>query len=180
MADQDERISQLNPLNEAAPQDLIPLVDVDQDETKHIRKDRLMGSPGPIGWNNRSTGEFTTIELSAGETVNEISDDDTFVVADIDQISTKRAIKAYIAGMVASVEVGNESLPSGDTTGTVVFSVAKATANYGVAWSLVNTTDFPPSIYAGTIYDKTINGFSIIFSGPMDTNNYVLSWIVSE
>ena len=58
MAGLDEKISGLNSLNIGAGSDLIPLVDVDQIETKNIRIDRLMGSPGPIGWNNADTGEF--------------------------------------------------------------------------------------------------------------------------
>ena len=40
MADHDEKISGLTPLGAAAAQDLIPIVDVDQVETKSIRKDR--------------------------------------------------------------------------------------------------------------------------------------------
>ena len=99
---------------------------------------------------------------------------------------TNRVLEAWapgtvsISGLAGSSNFGNESLLNEDTTASVVFSVAEPDTNYSIAWTLVNTTDFPPSIYVGIVYDKTVNGFSVIFSGSMDTGNYELSWTVTR
>lgn len=113
--------------------------------------------------------------------INEFSTDGTLAGNSDTAVPTEQAVKTYVdAQVTATAIVGNEDLSTGDTTAAITFLVAQPDANYGVAWSLVNTTDFPPSIYAGTIYEKTINGFSVIFSGTIDTDNYVLSWIVTR
>lgn len=293
---EDKKISELNLLGAASSEDLIPIDDIDQNETKAIRKDALLASPGPVGSTAPSIGKFTTLQVTSGATINEFSTDGTLagdsnsalpteqavktyvdsqisgvdehnellniqggdstagefyhltqeiydglfsgspliglgsqaetnlivdygineVTIDIsgtetlrvdstgmtlvlgtsidefstdetlsgnsdDAVPTEKAVKTYVDNqVVAAVIVGNEDLSSGDTTASITFVVAQSDINYGVAWSLVNTTNFPPSIYAGTIYDKTTNGFSVIFSGPMDTDNYVLSWIVTR
>ncbi len=92
----DQKISELNPLAILAGNDLIPVVDVDEAETKNITKTNLMASPGPIGGTNPNTGEFTTIELTLGATVDEISTDVLFAASADDQLSTALAIKTYV------------------------------------------------------------------------------------
>lgn len=337
----DKKISELNSLYAAAAQDLIPLVDVDQDETKKIRKDLLMGTPGPIGNLNPSTGQFTTLQLTSGATVDEISTDVTFAAAADDQLATALAIKTYVDNSIGSHDEHNELLGiqggdstaeeyyhltltehdqltgggitslhyhsgsttdhntlnnlqggdstsleyyhltqaihdglfsgspliglgsqsgtnlivdygtnevtidissvetlkadstgltlqlgtninefstdgtlsgnsddavptekavktyvdniqaldtlsgmqgvvSGDSTCTVVFDTPQVDTQYSVVGNLVNEDDTPPSIYAHIITEKTVTGFSVLFSGPVDSGNYVFDWIVSR
>jgi len=114
----DKKISELNSLLEAAAQDLIPLVDVDQDETKNIRKDRLMGSPGAIGQYTPGTGQFTTLQVTTGATVDEISTDVTFATAANDQLATALAIKTYVDAQIGGTPIHNNllQLQGGDST----------------------------------------------------------------
>ena len=118
MADHDEKISGLTPLGAAAAQDLIPIVDVDKVETKSIRKDRLMGSPGPIGVNVPSTGEFTTLQISTGLTIiDEFSTDGTFLAATDDQLSTTLAIKTYVDSEISMIDHNDlVDIQGGDST----------------------------------------------------------------
>ena len=183
MAVVDKKISELTALTDATAGDLLVIVDIDEpdpdDQTKRITWAELMGTPGPIGVTTPSTGEFT--ELTLVNTVNEISNDETLSGDSTSAISTEHAIKTYVDTLVTSTAiVGNETLSNGDTTATITFVSSQPDTDYGVAWSLVNTTDNFPSIYAGTIFEKTTDGFLVIFSGSMDTNNYVLSWIVTR
>ena len=361
MADIDKKISQLNSLAAASAEDLIPLVDVDQIETKSIRKDRLMGSPGPVGNNTPDTGEFTTLQVTSGATVDEFSTDVTFAAAANDQLATALAIKTYVDSQTgvgvhndllglqggdstaefyhltqaihdglfsasptigignpsgtnirvdygnnlinmttdiggsyitifdvigdaggspeASIRIGNQAhtyiylreiddsgdgsfrmyagddiqlhavnevtieigstdevtidnsgvtlragtninefstdgtlsgnsddavptekavktyvdniqaldtlsgmqgVVSGDSTCTVVFDTPQVDTQYAVVGNLVNEVDTPPSIYPHIITEKTVTGFSVLFSGPVDSGNYVFDWIVSR
>lgn len=82
--------------------------------------------------------------------------------------------------LVLTGQAGNESLSLGDSTSIVVFATAEDDVNYSVTWSLVYEGGSTPSIYSGTVFDKLTTGFSVIFSGPMDTNDYVLSWIITR
>jgi hypothetical protein len=118
MAAIDEKISDLTSLTEAASNDLIPLVDVSEDKTTNIRKDRLFGSPGQIGWDNSNTGKFTTILLDSGATVNEISTDVLFSAASNIQLSTSLAVKTYVDTQVAILPEHNTliSIQGGDST----------------------------------------------------------------
>jgi len=179
MAAADKKISGLTPMTVVASGDMLAVVDISEidpdDQTKRITWAELLGSPGPIGVTTPSTGEFTSLTLV--NTVNEISNDETLSGDSTSAICTEHVIKTYVD---AAAVVGNETLLNGDTTASIIFSVSQADENYGVAWSLVNTTDYPPSTYAGTIFEKTVDGFSVIFSEPMDTNNYVFSWIVTR
>jgi len=183
MAAVDQKISELTTLTIAAAGDYFAVVDIDEsdvdDRTKKITLSDLMGSPGAIGSINPSSLDATSITLII--TVDEFSTDGTLAGDSDSAIPTEKAVKTYVDAQVSGgAIVGNEALSSTDTTATITFGSPEADANYGVAWSLVNTTDDPPSIYAGTVFEKTTNGFSVIFSSPMDTNNYVLSWIVTR
>ena len=82
--------------------------------------------------------------------------------------------------LVLTGQAGNDALSLGDSTSIVVFATAEDDANYSVTWSLVYEGGGTPSIYSGTVFDKLTTGFSVIFSGPMDTNDYVLSWIITR
>lgn len=96
-------------------------------------------------------------------------------------LSTKEYVDDAIA---AAIEVdvinGSEPLNKDDSTGTVIFDVSQVDTNYSVVGNLVNEVDWSPSIYGHIITEKTTTGFTILFSGPIDSSNYEFDWILSR
>ncbi len=93
----DKKITGLNVLLIATAVDVIPIVNVDRDgTTKKITLANLMGSPGPIGANTPNSGEFTTLELPAGTSVNEFSIDGTLAGDSDDAVPTEKAVATAI------------------------------------------------------------------------------------
>lgn len=245
MAAVDKKISELTRLTIAASGDDFVVVDYSETNidirTKRISLSNLMGSPGPIGANNPSSIDATSIvvlnavdeyglDVTANSRItgdlyirgNLLVDGTTFVVVNqelttSDNIATLNQgesgagvtlgqagllidrgtetnyhiifdesddrFKVGLVGsekLVLTGQAGNESLSLGDSTSIVVFATAEDDTNYSVTWSLVYEGGSTPSIYSGTVFDKTTTGFSVIFSGPMDTNDYVLSWIITR
>jgi hypothetical protein len=52
--------------------------------------------------------------------------------------------------------------------------------DYSIAATLRNDTDATASIYAWTIVEKTTTSFTVRFSGPLDSSNYVFEWFICE
>jgi len=73
---------------------------------------------------------------------------------------------------------GKESLVSGATSLFVPFSNVLSSSNYTTTVSLENTIDAEPSIYSTLVSNTTVSGFTVLFSGDMDSPNYKLNWIV--
>jgi len=71
-------------------------------------------------------------------------------------------------------------LSNGDTTKTVTFAVPEVDNDYSIALGISNVDDPTPSIYSYSIIAKTVNGFTVQFSSPIDSNNYKLNWIASR
>jgi len=59
----------------------------------------------------------------------------------------------------------------------VVFPSPISDLSYNVNIELV-TSDGNPSVYSSVVGSKTVSGFTVFFSGEIDTNNYVLEWEV--
>jgi len=57
----------------------------------------------------------------------------------------------------------------------IVFPSPLSDLFYNVNVELV-TTDGKPSIYSLVVGSKSVNGFTVFFSGEIDTNNYILEW----
>jgi hypothetical protein len=74
---------------------------------------------------------------------------------------------------------GRTSVSNGAATVTVSFDDLGHT-NYTVNATLVNTSDAPPSIYMFIVSAKTVNSFTIIFTGDMDSANYFIDWMLIE
>jgi hypothetical protein len=53
-------------------------------------------------------------------------------------------------------------------------------SNYNIIVSLVNTQDLTPSIYSHSVTQKSLNEFQVDLSGPMDSTNYHLEWMICE
>jgi hypothetical protein len=93
----------------------------------------------------------------------------------------KIATQAYVDAQIGlGIETGNLSLSDGDTTASVVFVQLQGSTKYSLSYSLVNTVDVAPSAYGMVVFDKAIDGFSVLFSSPIDSDNYQLSWIVVD
>jgi len=71
---------------------------------------------------------------------------------------------------------GIEHLGNGDTGTSVSFAMSFPSANYTLFISVENTTDSPAAEYAVTIDSKTASGFSVHYSGDIDSDNYYLNW----
>lgn len=75
-------------------------------------------------------------------------------------------------------KTGRYSIANNAKAITVAFASAYPTTNYTVTAALGNTgSPDPPSIYPFTIFNKTVNGFDVYFSGRMDSSDYELEWI---
>jgi len=71
---------------------------------------------------------------------------------------------------------GREPVGLKDTGTSVSFATAFPNSNYSLFVSLENTIDSPASEYAINIDGKTASGFSVHYSGKIDSNNYYLNW----
>jgi hypothetical protein len=61
----------------------------------------------------------------------------------------------------------------------VVFPSPLSDTSYNINSELV-TSDGNPSIYSSVVGSKTVSGFTVFFSGEIDTGNYILEWDVSR
>jgi hypothetical protein len=93
----------------------------------------------------------------------------------------------YEAGYVIS-EISNysaglqnaETLTVDSTSITVVFDEAQPNDGYSIILNMFNEDVVLPSIYAYTVIDKTINGFTVEFSSPIDSNGYYMTWDIRD
>ena len=125
----DQKISVLTSLTQAASADEFAIVDVDQTQTKKITKLSLMGSPGPIGGINSSTGEFTTLQVASGVVVNDFSDDGTLSGDSATTLVTERAIKEYVDLHAVANHNDLTGLQGGDATASEFFHLTEAIYN---------------------------------------------------
>jgi hypothetical protein len=70
----------------------------------------------------------------------------------------------------------SSSISSGVYSTTVNFDRAFANDQYVLTVGLENTVDPEPSIYPILIRDKSTTGFTVDFSGDIDSDNYYLNW----
>lgn len=108
--------------------------------------------------------EFQLKSLVAGNNIALPSDSDTITVS-----------AAHLRG-----EGGIVSIANGVSTATVTFDTSAADTFYAVSISLSNEIDANPSMYGMTVTEKTTEGFTVNFSGVMDSANYVLDWAVNQ
>ncbi len=187
MAD-DKRITGLEPLPEAASDDVLAIVDVagPSDVTKKITTEDLFASPQPIGSSFASTGEFTTLDFDGGgATISEFSTDGTLSGDSDTAVPTEKAIKTYVdnatlagtsgsSGSSGTSGIAGTSGTSG-VAGTSGTSGASGTSGTSGASGTSGTSGTSPVTAGGTdnaiaIYDGTaaIQASSIIID---DINN---------
>jgi len=72
---------------------------------------------------------------------------------------------------------GAVPIPVGAVSQIVTFITPEPDTSYNVSTELVTSdTISTPSVYSSVIGLKTVNGFTIFFSGEIDTTTYVLEW----
>jgi hypothetical protein len=151
----DKKISQLDALLIADSVDLLAIVDLGASQTKKITIAGLMTSPGPIGSVTPSTGEFTTLELPTGVTVNELSSNTSLGTSDT-ALPTQNAVKTYVDNYVAQDNVRRISSDSTADVGDVI---------------LVDTTAGDVNI----VIDTSVNGRTSIKKVTSDTNDVIIT-----
>jgi len=72
---------------------------------------------------------------------------------------------------------GQETISNGVDSKSVTFGTSFPNTDYSLVFSLENTVDAAPSVYAMIITQKTTAGFTVLFSGKMDSTDYKLNWI---
>lgn len=73
---------------------------------------------------------------------------------------------------------GKLALTEGAFRYTVNFETELPDNSYTLTTSLINNVDTPVSVYSYTITNTTTSGFDMEFSGTIDSNNFVVHWIV--
>lgn len=95
------------------------------------------------------------------------------------------ATKSYVDDEITTIsgsltdktKTGRTLLAFDDYSKSVVFGTAFSDINYSLSVMMRNIVDSPPSIYPMIVTVTTVSGFSVLFSGDIDSNNYYLDWI---
>lgn len=86
--------------------------------------------------------------------------------------------KSYVDNVAGGgTKTGRETLLLNDSSKAVTFSSVYADTSYTVSAMMNNTIDAIPSIYPTIVSAKATTGFTIMFSGDIDSANYELEWI---
>ena len=85
--------------------------------------------------------------------------------------------KAQIDALIGDQRYGQFDLSYGDDNAIVTVDPPFSTVDYSVSISIENDSDTPASIYSYNIIFKSVSQFEVEFSGEIDSDNYVLSWI---
>ena len=71
-----------------------------------------------------------------------------------------------------------EDIPDGVDNHTFNFYESKPNTNYSLSLEMCNLIDSTPSLYTWIITNKTVDNFSIKFSGIIDSSNYKMTYII--
>jgi hypothetical protein len=74
---------------------------------------------------------------------------------------------------------GRQALTYGTYSQYVAFASPFLNTNYIITTSITNEIDAESSIYPLVVRSKTVNGFTVNFSGRIDSDNYVLEWFAT-
>jgi len=89
--------------------------------------------------------------------------------------------KEYVDSQTGANHKSNRvSLALNDSSKAVVFGEAYGDTDYSISITLVNTVDAIPSIYPMMVSAKATTGFTVLFSGDMDSANYTLEWLAKK
>jgi len=92
--------------------------------------------------------------------------------------STGYSLDWNIYDSTSTIPHGIDSIPNGVSILTI--NIPTQIDNlYNIDLSIINEIDTPISIYSCSIIEKTINSFTVLFSGPISSANYNLSWALT-
>ena len=78
------------------------------------------------------------------------------------------------------IKKGVQVIPIGTNSVSVVFASPFPNMNYYILVTMENIIDSPVSIYSYAITAKSKDGFTVSFSGDMESENYKLNWIAQK
>lgn len=81
---------------------------------------------------------------------------------------------------IINEQYGVEDIPNGAEEISVTFASAFNDSNYSLTTDIQNTVDSKPSAYSTVISAKSNSGFTVIFSGDIDSMNYKLNWLAKK
>jgi hypothetical protein len=91
------------------------------------------------------------------------------------------ATQEYVQQQVGlGIETGNTFMSTGDTTSNIDFIQTQGSSNYSIGYSIINEVDNPPLLFGSGIIEKRLDGFRVMLSSPVDTDNYYISWVVGD
>lgn len=85
----------------------------------------------------------------------------------------------YFTDPIIDIQEGVTNIPSDISSIFITFASQLSSSDYVLTVNLENSIDAEPSVYPTLIRNKTIDGFTIDFSGTIDSNNYYLNWKAS-
>ncbi len=88
----------------------------------------------------------------------------------------------YLSGYRASDFISNvsgrESIPVNVTSMNINLPSVQSSVDYKIFTEIENTNEMNPSIYSTVISQKNISGFTVSFSGIIDSVHYRLNWFI--
>ena len=127
----------------------------------------------------KQPGNIYLLKLNTYVTRDNLIENTSSVTGD----SVKDALD-YLAEVIITVGgetySGRVNIPQDATSLVVAYDVSQVDENYSITTHIVNRIDWPPSIYAHMTTDYDKDGFTELFSGPIDSANYVLHFIISR
>ncbi len=78
------------------------------------------------------------------------------------------------------IKKGVQLIPIGANSVSVIFASPFSNTNYYTLVTMENIVDLPVSIYSYIITAKSTGGFTVSFSGDMESGNYKLNWIAQK
>jgi hypothetical protein len=97
--------------------------------------------------------------------------------SDLNDTATLNAANAYADNLsfivTQSTISGVENIAEDSSSISIVFIIDQTSNDYAVVASIENSVDLHPSIYAHIITRKSVDGFSVLLSGSVDSSNYI-------
>ena len=111
---------------------------------------------------------------------NILSSSDTTVQTALNKLDKHTHEFSDIVNINDNIKHGRSLLSFGDTSKNIVFESQFLDSNYSAIVTMSNPTDPIPSIYSWLITTKNSSSFNVVFSGPIDSNNFTLEWIAKK
>jgi len=94
--------------------------------------------------------------------------------------STGTGLVFTVASGILNEQYGIEPIPNGADSVNVIFPRTFNDSDYTLTTDIENLVDSKPSAFASIISAKSNSGFTVIFSGDIDTSNYKLNWLAKK